>query len=42
MTKKLTAIKSLVVGATKLRGLHPGAGTEQKAQEVPPHLANIR
>ena len=41
-TKKLTAIKSLVVGAAKLRGLHPGAGTEQKAQEVPLHPANIR
>ena len=41
-TKKLTAIKSLVVGATKLRELHPGVGTEQKAQEVPLHPANIR
>jgi hypothetical protein len=42
MTKKLTAIKSLVIGAAKLRELHPGAGTEQKAQEVPLRLANIR
>ena len=41
-TKKLTAIKSLVVGATKLKELHPGAGTELKAQEVLLHPANIR
>jgi hypothetical protein len=41
-TKKLTAIKSLIIGAAKLRELHPGAGTEQKAQEVPLHPANIR
>ena len=41
-TKKLTAIKSLVVGAAKLRGLHPGAGTEQKAQEVPLRPADRR
>ena len=41
-TKKLIAIKSLVVGAAKLRELHPGAGIEQKAQEVPLHPANIR
>ena len=41
-TKKLTAIKSLVVGAAKLRELHPGAGIEQKAQEVSLHPANIR
>ena len=32
MTKKLTAIKSLVVGATELKELHPGVGTGQKAQ----------
>uniref|UniRef100_A0A2N9F5L1 RNase H type-1 domain-containing protein n=1 Tax=Fagus sylvatica TaxID=28930 RepID=A0A2N9F5L1_FAGSY len=35
MTRKLTAIKSLVVGAVKLRELRPGAGIERKAQEVP-------
>jgi hypothetical protein len=40
--KKLTAIKSPVVGAAKWRELHPGAGTGQKAQEVPLHPANIR
>jgi hypothetical protein len=40
--KKLTAIKSLVVGAAKWRELHPGAGTGQNAQEVPLHPANIR
>jgi hypothetical protein len=39
--KKLTAIKSPIVGAAKWRELHPGAGTGQKAQEVPLHLANI-
>jgi hypothetical protein len=42
MTRKLTAIKSLVVGAVKLRELRPAAGTERKAQEVLLHLANIR
>ena len=41
-TKKLTAIKSLVVGAAKLRELHPGADTEQRAQEVLLHPVNIR
>ena len=41
-TRKLTAIKSLVVGATKLKELHPEAGTEQKVQEVLLHPANIR
>ena len=41
-TRKLTAIKSLVVGAAKLKGLRPGAGTEQKAQEVPLHPINVR
>uniref|UniRef100_A0A2N9HAM0 Uncharacterized protein n=1 Tax=Fagus sylvatica TaxID=28930 RepID=A0A2N9HAM0_FAGSY len=42
MTRKLTAIKSPVVGEAKLRELRPAAGTERKAQEVPLHLANIR
>uniref|UniRef100_A0A2N9G5B1 RNA-directed DNA polymerase n=1 Tax=Fagus sylvatica TaxID=28930 RepID=A0A2N9G5B1_FAGSY len=41
-TRKLTAIKSLVVGTARLRELRPGAGTERKAQEVPLHPANIR
>ena len=41
-TKKPTAIKSLVVGATKLKELYPGAGIELKAQEVLLHPANIR
>ena len=40
-TKKLTAIKSLVVGVAKLKGLRPGVDTELKAQEVPLHPANI-
>uniref|UniRef100_A0A2N9HHU7 Reverse transcriptase domain-containing protein n=1 Tax=Fagus sylvatica TaxID=28930 RepID=A0A2N9HHU7_FAGSY len=40
--KKLTAIKSPVVGAAKWRELHPGAGTGQKVQEVPFHPANIK
>uniref|UniRef100_A0A2N9GMX4 Uncharacterized protein n=1 Tax=Fagus sylvatica TaxID=28930 RepID=A0A2N9GMX4_FAGSY len=34
-TKKLTAVKSPVAGEAKWRELHPGAGTGQKAQEVP-------
>jgi hypothetical protein len=42
MTRKLTAMKSPVVGEAKLRELRPAAGTERKAQEVPLHLANIR
>jgi hypothetical protein len=42
MTRKLTAIKSPVVGGTKLRELRPAAGTGRKAQEVPLHLANTR
>ena len=41
-TRKLTAIKSLVAGATKLKGLHPGADTKQRAQEVLLHPVNIR
>ena len=41
-TRKLTAIKSLVVGATKLKELYPGAGIELKAQEVLLHPANKR
>ena len=41
-TKKLTAVKSPVAGEAKWRELHPGAGTGQKAQEVPLHPANIR
>ena len=41
-TRKLTAIKSLVVGATELKELHSGAGTGQKAQEILLHPANIR
>ena len=41
-TNKLTAIKSLVVGTAKLRGLHPGADTEPKAHEVPLRPTNIR
>ena len=41
-TKKLTAVKSPVAGEAKWRELHPGAGTGQKAQEAPFHLANIR
>ena len=41
-TKKLTAIKSPVAGEVRWRELHPGAGTGQKAQEAPLHLANIR
>uniref|UniRef100_A0A2N9FIS9 Uncharacterized protein n=1 Tax=Fagus sylvatica TaxID=28930 RepID=A0A2N9FIS9_FAGSY len=42
MTRRLTAIKSLVVGTVRLRELRPGVGIERKAQEVPLHLANIR
>uniref|UniRef100_A0A2N9EMQ6 Uncharacterized protein n=1 Tax=Fagus sylvatica TaxID=28930 RepID=A0A2N9EMQ6_FAGSY len=34
MTRKLTAIKSPVVGEAKLRELRPAAGTERKAQEA--------
>ena len=41
-TKKLTAVKSLVAGVTKLKGLHPGADMEQRAQEVLLHPVNIR
>ena len=41
-TKKLTAVKSPVAREAKWRELHPGAGTGQKAQEVPLHPANIR
>uniref|UniRef100_A0A2N9FH63 Uncharacterized protein n=1 Tax=Fagus sylvatica TaxID=28930 RepID=A0A2N9FH63_FAGSY len=36
MTKKLTAIKSLVVGTARLGEPHPGADTGRKAQEVVP------
>jgi hypothetical protein len=42
MTRRLTAIKSLVVGTVRFRELRPGVGTERKAQEVPLHPANIR
>uniref|UniRef100_A0A2N9J1F3 Uncharacterized protein n=1 Tax=Fagus sylvatica TaxID=28930 RepID=A0A2N9J1F3_FAGSY len=42
MTRKLTAIKSPVVGETKLRELRLAAGTERKAQEVPLHPASTR
>ena len=41
-TRKLIAIKSLVTGATKLKELHPGADTGQRAQEVLLHPVNIR
>ena len=41
-TKKLTAIRSLVVGAMKLKGLYPGVGTELKAQEVLLYPASIK
>ena len=41
-TRKLIAIKSLVAGATKLKELHPGADTGQRAQEVLLHPVNIR
>jgi hypothetical protein len=42
MTRKLTAIKSPVVGETKLREPRLAAGTERKAQEVPLHPASTR
>ena len=41
-TKKLTAVKSPVIGEAKRRKLHPRAGTGQKAQEVLLLLADRR
>ena len=40
-TRKLTAIKSPAAGGTELKGPHPGAGTEQRAQEALLRPVNI-